>query len=93
MRARYVPEVTKHQTYTVDIAHDCETGVVVRERWSREGAPKFERLVIRDRLTGRVTSEKFRAGALRMTRQYGPQRKPKTPGTARPNAKAKVALG
>jgi hypothetical protein len=77
MRARYSPEKTKHESYNVQLSRDTETGVVVSEKWSLEGAPQFERVVRRDRETGEITSEKFRAGGLKLTKQYGPQRKPK----------------
>lgn len=75
MRPRISKELTRVETYSVTISRDCETGVVVSESWYREGAPKFERRVKRDRITGEVTSERFRAGALKTTQQYGPQLK------------------
>ena len=82
MRARYSKEHTKQQRYEVSISRDTETGVVVAETWWREGAPQFERRVRRDRITGEITSERFRTGALKLTREYGPQRKAKKPAAS-----------
>ena len=72
---------TVFEKYHVLLARDTETGVVVDERWYKEGAPQGERYVRRDWKNGEITSERFRDGGLKTTQQYGPQRKPRVPSS------------
>jgi hypothetical protein len=81
---------TVFEKYQVLLARDTETGVVVGENWFKEGAPRGERYIRRDWETGEITSERFRAGGLKTTQQYGPQRQPKVPGAPKAQKRQKT---
>jgi hypothetical protein len=71
------------EIYSVALARDATTGVVVAEHWfyqNEDGASLTrERSVLRNRDTGTIRSEKFYAdNRLKRTKEFGPTR-PATP--------------